>query len=185
MRKQYYCHFFLFIFTILITGISHAQQGVSINITGAPANSSATLDITSTTKGVLIPGITNASLSLINNPATGLMIYQTDIDSGFYYFTGARWIQLAAVDTSTKSAWLLGGNFNTNPQTHFIGTSDFEPLLFRINNVPAGSISHSSENVSLGKYTIGYNKGSQNTGMGSYALTLNSFYRRSDALKKN
>ena len=96
----------LFLLLFIMVNISHAQQGVSINSTGTAANASAMLDVSSTTKGALIPRMTNAQVIAIASPATGLFIYQTDIDSGFYYYSGNRWIQMAAVDTSTKSAWL-------------------------------------------------------------------------------
>jgi hypothetical protein len=41
--------------------------------------------------------MTNAQVAAVSSPATGLLVYQTDIDSGFYYYTGARWVQLAAM----------------------------------------------------------------------------------------
>src|SRR5205085_10094905 len=31
-------------------------------------------------------------------------------------------------------AWLLGGNSGTNPNTHFLGTPDNQPLVFKTNN---------------------------------------------------
>ena len=123
---------------------TRSQQNVSINSTGATAHPSAMLDISSTSKGLLIPRMTSTQLNGIGSPATGLLVYQTDTDSGFYYYTGSRWIQMAAADTSTKSAWLLGGNKNTNPATHFIGTADNKPLKFRVNNQAAGEIGNSN-----------------------------------------
>lgn len=61
--------------------------------TTAPNNSSI-LDINSTTKGVLFPRMTMAQRDAITSPATGLLIYQTDNDSGYYYYSGA-WKPLA------------------------------------------------------------------------------------------
>ena len=173
MSNHCYQRFLLLLLAFLLNNTLHAQQGVSINTSGAAPNSSSMLDVSSTSKGVLIPRMTNAQVATINSPASGLMIYQTDIDSGFYYYTGARWIQLAAVDTSTKSAWLLGGNANTNPLTHFIGTTDLKPLLFRVNNINAGGLYYTTGNTSLGENSLGYNKGSQNTAMGVAALRFN------------
>lgn len=49
-----------------------AQVGIN---TSSPDQSSA-LDVTSTTKGVLLPRITD--VSLVTNPATGLVIYDTN-----------------------------------------------------------------------------------------------------------
>ena len=70
-------------------------QGVGINDDGSTPNSSAMLDINSTTKGLLIPRLTQAQRIAIVTPATGLMVFQTDNTVGFYYYTGSGWEQLA------------------------------------------------------------------------------------------
>jgi hypothetical protein len=71
----------------LLTATTSAQVGIG---TTTPDASSA-LDITSTTKGLLIPRMTNAERGFIDTPATGLMIYQTDGTPGFYYYNGSSW----------------------------------------------------------------------------------------------
>ena len=48
------------------------------------------LDIKSNDGGLLIPRMTLAERNVITNPATGLMIYQTDNIPGFYYNSGTR-----------------------------------------------------------------------------------------------
>lgn len=60
----------------------------------ASPNTSSMLDITSTTKGLLIPRMTAAQKNAISAPATGLLIFQTDGTSGFYYYNGAAWVGL-------------------------------------------------------------------------------------------
>ncbi len=82
---------FLLLFNILN---SFSQNGVSINATvGVPADNSAMLDVVSTTKGVLIPRMSQAQKLAIANPATGLLIYQTDSTKGIWYFNGTVWLQ--------------------------------------------------------------------------------------------
>jgi hypothetical protein len=84
------------IITLLVTslllsaGMTFAQ-GVGINADGTTPDNSAMLDIKSTDKGLLIPRITATQRTLINNPAPGLMVYQTDAPSGFYYYDGTAW----------------------------------------------------------------------------------------------
>ena len=68
----------------------HAQVGIG---TASP-NSSAQLDITSADKGLLIPRMTSAEIAVISSPATGLLVFQTDNTSGFYYYDGSAWTQL-------------------------------------------------------------------------------------------
>ena len=48
-------------------------------------NASSLLDVTSTSKGVLMPRMTKAQRDLIATPATGLMIFQTNQTPGFYW----------------------------------------------------------------------------------------------------
>jgi hypothetical protein len=75
---------------ILSTGLTFAQ-GVGINADGSAPDNSAMLDVKSTDKGLLIPRMTAAQRASIINPAAGLMVYQTDTPSGFYYYDGTAW----------------------------------------------------------------------------------------------
>jgi uncharacterized protein (TIGR02145 family) len=64
------------------------------------------LDISSTTKGLLIPRMTQAQRTAITTPAAGLLVYQTDNTAGYYYYTGASWVSIegagpGAISTST------------------------------------------------------------------------------------
>ena len=58
--------------------------------TNTPDASSA-LEIESTTGGILIPRMTETQRDAIVSPASGLMIYQTDQDFGFYFYNGTQW----------------------------------------------------------------------------------------------
>ena len=49
-----------------------------------------------------------------------------------------------------NAGWNLDGNANTDPDNHFVGTSDAQPLHFRVNNLPAGYIANETTNMSLG-----------------------------------
>ena len=65
--------------------ITAAAQSVSINTTGAIADASAILDVTSTAKGMLIPRMTKGQKNLIGTPTNGLLVFQTGPDSiGFH-----------------------------------------------------------------------------------------------------
>jgi hypothetical protein len=148
----------------------HAQS-VSINTDGSPADSSALLDLSSTSGGLLIPRMTLAQRDMINAPATGLVIYQTGDEEGFYFYTGVSWSNLV----QRENAWCVGGNSGTDPDAHFIGTTDSMPLRFRVNNTWAGGIGGMEENSYLG-INAGYSNtiGNSNTGFGSYALYSNT-----------
>lgn len=77
-------------FSLVVKGYS--QVGIGTN----SPNSKAALDISSTNKGLLIPRVTKANRPV--TPPTGMMIYQTDNTPGFYFYTGAKWQRIYAVD---------------------------------------------------------------------------------------
>jgi hypothetical protein len=96
-------------------------NGVSINNTSAVANASALLDMTSTTKGLLIPRMTTAQRTAIVSPSTGLMVYDTNL-VGFWFYNGTAW---SNVNGNGVSDWNVNGNniYNNNTGNVGIGTS--------------------------------------------------------------
>ena len=89
----------------LIFTTSCFSQSVSISNNAVTADTSAMLDINSTEKGLLIPRMTAQQKIAIPTPATGLLVYQTDGDPGFYYFNGTGWLLLitSAVNTDKQN----------------------------------------------------------------------------------
>lgn len=73
-----------------------AAQGVGIGTT-SPDNAAA-LEVSSTTQGFLPPRMTQSQRGLIptSNQSAGLLVYQTDGSSGYYFYTGSAWVQLGA-----------------------------------------------------------------------------------------
>jgi trimeric autotransporter adhesin len=62
--------------------------------------------------------------------------------------------------------WNILGNAGTNPSVHFVGTTDNQPLSFRVNNQPAGQINPLVFNTSFGHWA----NGSVTTGQGNTAF---------------
>jgi hypothetical protein len=118
---------------LLITTLLQAQN-VGINTDGTTPDPSAMLHVKSTDRGLLIPCMTAIQKAAIALPATGLLIYQTDGATGFYYNNGIpadpKWLML----TTANANWQTAGNSGTNPANHFIGTTDVNHLAFRTNN---------------------------------------------------
>jgi hypothetical protein len=48
------------------------------------------------------------------------------------------------------NVWMLTGNSGTNPASHFLGTTDNQPLIFRVNNISSGMIDQINKNVLFG-----------------------------------
>jgi hypothetical protein len=72
---------------------SNLQQSLSINSSGAEADPSSLLDVQSDAKGVLVPRMTTAQRSSIASPATGLLVFDTDKGS-FWYYGGSAWKEI-------------------------------------------------------------------------------------------
>jgi hypothetical protein len=84
------------IFTLLAAVVFTATTYAQVGIGTTNPNTSAALDITSTTKGLLIPRMLAGERTTIVTPATGLMVFQTDGAAGFYYYNGSSWAEVAA-----------------------------------------------------------------------------------------
>lgn len=84
-------------FFILLIGILYQNEliaQVAVNTTGDAPHASAMLEITSTTKGMLIPRMTKTQREAITGMETGLMVFQTDDFTGFYFYNGSKWLRL-------------------------------------------------------------------------------------------
>ncbi len=86
---------------LLCSFFVYSQQGVSVNNSGVSADPSAMLDVSSTSKGLLIPRVSLTSINDITtilNPAVSLLVYNTNASMvggavGFWYFDGTIWVQ--------------------------------------------------------------------------------------------
>src|SRR4051812_48108637 len=122
--------FWVLVFCLVVFPPYTYAQSVAINTDGSLPNTGAILDVKSNVKGMLLPRTSTSSRLAIVNPAKGLVLYDTTA-SGFWFNTGSSWMQLLA----GNSGWALTGNAGSNPSTNFIGTSDGQPLRFRVNNL--------------------------------------------------
>ncbi|GAB5538949.1 MAG: hypothetical protein Salg2KO_10520 [Salibacteraceae bacterium] len=78
----------------MYSAIGNAQN-MSINDDGSDPAASAMLDISDNSRGLLMPRLTQAQITSIASPATGLILYNTT-DSVFQYFNGAQWLNAGA-----------------------------------------------------------------------------------------
>src|SRR5258705_620965 len=109
-------NYLLFIFLMGATVSARSQVAIGT----ATAATSSMLDITSTSKGLLIPRMTTVNRTGIASPATGLMVYDTDLNQ-FYFYNGSAWTAFA----NNTNYWnLLSGNIYNNTGTNVgIGTT--------------------------------------------------------------
>lgn len=163
---------FIFIAAIFFVPLNDIAQNVGIGTTTPDA--SAQLEITSSAKGLLVPRMTRAQRTAISNPAKSLLVYQTDLDSGFYYnarsAASPNWLSLQ----SQLTGWGTKGNSGTNPYVYFIGTTDEQSLQFRINNFKAGILDSANFNTGFGYRTLDADFGTSSAAFGYKALTSNT-----------
>ena len=124
-----------FLIASLFLSFIASSQGVVISASSGTPDPSSMLDVQSTTRGILVPRMTQAQRNGIALPQTGLLIFQSDNVAGFYYNSGNTtspvWTPLLP---ATAQTWSLPGNAGINPALDFIGTTDNNPLVFRTNN---------------------------------------------------
>jgi hypothetical protein len=108
----------ILIITLLLllfsSNIYSQSVGISTDPTFVP-NTSAILDVSSTSKGVLTPKMTQVQRNAITTPATGLLVYQTDNNPGFYYYNGTTWVAMGSTSLYSNSYVAYGtGSLTSN-----------------------------------------------------------------------
>ncbi len=110
MKKLY----LFFVYSLLVVYSSAQSVGIGTNT----PNASALLDITSTTKGLLAPRMTNVQMNAITSPAAGLIVYNTT-DSSYYIKRPGGWTK---VSYGQDNVWKHYGNNTIYSATNsFIG----------------------------------------------------------------
>ncbi|MCP9754964.1 hypothetical protein EGI26_07340 [Lacihabitans sp. CCS-44] len=147
---------------LLITAITFGQKKSpveNIGIGTTQPDNSAVLDIQSTSKGLLIPRLSVEQRNSIDSPASGLMIYQTNEVTGFYFFNGKNWKPLSGDDAKSVALdvqnWSKTGDAGTNPVTNFLGTTDAQPLILKTNGAMTGHLTqdYTYRNTFIGAYS--------------------------------
>lgn len=170
-----------------------AVQAQSVGIGTSNPDASAQLDISNSSKGVLIPRMNTTDIPLIVSPAKGLMVYDSTTNKLMVNIGTAavpNWQPISS--QAVSSGWNITGNAGLDAASNFIGTTDAVPLMIRVKNVRSGiidsassntgfgfrtldSISSGNHNTSLGYKSMSANReGIYNTGVGSNALRLNT-----------
>ena len=145
---------------LFLSTYNFAQQNVSISDISTTPHASSVLDISSSTKGLLIPRVAltsiNVSTPIGSAPLTSLLVYNTatagtapnNVTPGYYYWDGTKWCRF---DTGNNVGdWKLLGNAGTNVSDNFLGTTDNVDLVFRTNNAEKVRVL-SGGNVGIGE----------------------------------
>ncbi|OFX82268.1 MAG: hypothetical protein A2W99_09430 [Bacteroidetes bacterium GWF2_33_16] len=106
-----------FISSILTSDLK-AQNVTITDDESYTANTSAMLDVKSTTKGLLVPRLTTTQRNSIVSPAQGLMVFDTDLMK-FMYYNGTVWTSIPQLITDTGAGEALFAVVNASGDTVF------------------------------------------------------------------
>ena len=132
-----------FIFFIILSACTYtlpAQTGI-----GTPTpDASAKLDISSTSKGFLVPRMTSTQKAAISSPANGLLVYQTDGVIGFYVNSGTSaspsWLRINTDWTkSGNDISFTTGNISTTGTLTGGSASTLSGFAANINSITTGT----------------------------------------------
>jgi hypothetical protein len=138
-------YIFLLFLLASINGFSQIGIGVAV-----PAASSE-LEVSSTTKGVLIPRMDEAQKNAIVSPANGLLVFQTNGVSGLYFFDtpSNSWKSISS------DGWNNSGNSGTNATNNYIGTQDAQDFSIVTADIKRFTILSSTPASTAGNIGIG------------------------------
>lgn len=136
----------LIVFTGIFISLSNETYGqVGINNDESLPDVSSMLDVKATGLGVLVPRMTMAERPV--SPAEGLLIYQTDMNPGFYFFDGFMWKR---VSSDSEASWQkVGDKVFYNNGNIGIGTDNPQSSLVIAKDNPGISLIDTSFNSNI------------------------------------
>jgi hypothetical protein len=175
MKTKHLQNFIAIIFAFILSQKIFAQIGINSNNT-APATN-AMLDVSSTTKGVLMPRMSTVQRNAIL-ATSGLTVYDSDIQA-FFYHNGSSWQQLlTTANVANTTPWLTSDNHIYNSNIANVGIGLLNPVLGKLEVAGVSGIGATNavfgsgaNGISLQQNwpTIGFNQYRDNTsGNGKY-----------------
>lgn len=165
--------FFLFLLLCSAGSVAYSQIGIGIN----PPDPSAMLHVQDTAKGLLISRITAAQRTSIQNPAEGLMVYQTDSPAGFWYYRNGQWVNTFPSSGGKNTLILADSITNAEAQIKIAnetGPNTQEIKILRCSNLTTVDLSVLTNSVL--QITIDGNPVLQNVNLGNLKVIDEDIY---------
>lgn len=112
---------------LLLVAKTGFTQNVGIG-TSTP-DPSALLHVNSTSKGLLLPRLTNAQMNDIITPARGLMVFNLD-EGKFYYYNGTIWTGLTDSNDNGRNLLEVTGNDSLTTHSMLVGDTTAHWTLY-------------------------------------------------------
>lgn len=143
MKKQ---HLIQLSIGLLFSINSFGQMGV--NASGATPHASSILDISSTTKGLLIPRMTTTQRSDLLMSAPGLTVYDTDYKD-FFYFASPSWYKIFSNHSHSNTNVVIGDNAMANNTKAIFNIAIGQDAL-ESHSFTNGGANDQTENLAIG-----------------------------------
>ena len=114
---------FTILILVLLSLLKSYSQSVGIGTT--TPNTSSMLDVSATNKGMLVPRMSTAQRTSIASPAKGLLVFDNDLSS-FFFYNGTAWTQLST--GSSTNFWSANGSDISNINSGSVGIGTTTPL---------------------------------------------------------
>ncbi|HBQ84503.1 MAG TPA: hypothetical protein DD745_16760, partial [Bacteroidales bacterium] len=113
----------MILLSVIDVGKTYGQQGVGISENPIVPHSSSILELQSTLRGFLAPRMSTAERVAIATPAQGLLVFDTNTQSFWYYNSGWKAIASTSIGTANQ---LLGMNNagDANEYKSLLGTTN-------------------------------------------------------------
>jgi len=137
-------------FTLFCLAVWCAVDAQSVGIGTSSPDTTAQLDISSSSRGLLIPRMPYDAVYTLKNPAQGLMFFDTTYNRLLVNIGTPAQSNWATIDHNT--GWVLGGN--TGGLSRGFGTQDNTPINFMANGKSFGILNPDTYDVAFGPLAL-------------------------------
>lgn len=140
---------FIVLMLLFLSILKSYSQSVGIGTT--TPNTSSMLDVSATNKGMLVPRMTTVQRTAIASPAKGLLVFDNDISS-FFFYNGTIWTELST--GAPTNFWAANGSDISNTNGGKVGIGTTTPLSALGVQTASGNygLTHTNGTVTVGTY---------------------------------
>ncbi len=171
LRSRFHMKSWLLPAVLMLLFCSPASAQVGIGTTNP--NPSAALEVTATTKGLLVPRYATTAISNITSPAKGLMVYDST-KNGFYVYSGSAWIAVGdnlGTHSATQNIKLNGNSISNDGSNNGLSIDAGGKVTLSSAAIANGGSTSDFLMKNNGSGDVGFRKGHGGLGM-NYIIAI-------------